>query len=241
MTSSLKTSFPARVSHSIDLNANATAAQTAIICAAVALLSCFVTGYSFGVSNQQFYLPIVERLYDEPQFKDDIFIQSLRYYSSGIWLAIGAGPKYGDGGYVLLAVLFYLSRLLSFIGFVCCASLLGINTVRDRLIFCSILCFTVLLDGNSSAGHGGLFLVFFTHSEIANGTTLLAIYFAVRGRFTAALSWAGATFFVNGFMGEKNRTSLAVPAGHSGSRGLSPFRGPDHLQYPGQSRIANPH
>jgi hypothetical protein len=192
---------PAQVSYKIDWDSHATPTQIATICVAAALLSCIFTGYVFGVSNQHYYLPIVERLYDEPQFKNDVFIQSLRYYASGIWLAIGAGPKYQDGGYVLLLVLFYLSRLLSFIGFVCCASQLGITTIRDRLIFCAIVCFTVLLDGNSFAGHGGLFLIFFTHSEVANGTTLLAIYFAIRSRFAAALFWTGATFFVNAFMG----------------------------------------
>jgi hypothetical protein len=202
MALNLKTArVPALASHKIDLTAQATSAQTAMICVAAALLSCIFTGYVFGVSNQQYYLPIVERLYDEPQFKNDIFIQSLRYYASGIWLTIGAGPKYQDGGYVLLLVLFYLSRLLSFVGFVCCASLLGITSLRDRMIFCAIVCFTVLLDGNSFAGHGGLFVPLFTHSEVANGTTLLAIFFAIRGRFTVALFWMGATFFINAFMG----------------------------------------
>jgi hypothetical protein len=201
MASNLETAGVARISPEIALGAEATVAQTAAICAGAALMSCIFTGYVFGVSNQQFYLPIVERLYDEPQFSGDIFIQSLRYFSSGIWLAIGAGPKFADGGYALLLVLLYLSRLLSFIGFVCCASLLGINSVRDRLVFCSIVCVTALMDGNSFSGHGGPFLMLFTHSEVANGTVLLATYFAIRGRFTAALFWAGATFFINAFMG----------------------------------------
>lgn len=194
-------SVPAQTSIRIDLGAEATSAQTAMICAAAALLSCLFTGYVFGVSNQQFYLPIVDRLYDEPQFAGDVFMQSLRYFASGIWLVVAAGPKYADGGYALLLTLFYLSRLLSFVGFVCCASLLGVTTIRDRLIFCAIVCFTVLLDGNSFAGHGGLFVPLFTHSEVANGTTLLAIYFAIRGRFTSALTWTGVTFFINAFMG----------------------------------------
>jgi hypothetical protein len=193
--------MPTRASIGIDLGAEATVTQTAVICASAALLSCLFAGYVFGVSNQQFYLPIIDRLYDEPQFADDVFMQSLRYFASGIWLAIGIGPKYSDGGYALLLALFFLSRLSSFIGFVCCASLLGVTTVRDRLIFCAIVCFTALLDGNSFAGHGGLFVPLFTHSEVANGTTLLAIYFAIRGRFTAALFWTGATFFINAFMG----------------------------------------
>ena len=202
MASNLKAAgIPTRIFIGIDLTAEATTVQTAVICAVAALLSCLFTGYVFGVSNQQFYLPIVDRLYDEPQFAGDAFMQSLRYFASGIWLAISAGPKYADHGATLLLALFYLSRWLSFVGFICCASLLGVITIRDRLIFCAIICFTALLDGNSFAGHGGLFVPLFTHSEVANGTILLAIYFAIRGRFTGALFWTGATFYINAFMG----------------------------------------
>ncbi len=186
---------------SIDWNAEATTLQTAAVCAVAALLSCCFTGFVFGVSNNQFHLPIMERLYDEPQFAKDAFVQSLRYFSSGVWLVLAAGPKFTDGGYGIFLLLFYASRLLSLVGFLCCASLLGINSLRERLIFAAIICFTVVLDGNSFAGHGGLFLNFFSHSEIANGTILLAIFFAARGRFTAALLCAGATFLINAFMG----------------------------------------
>ncbi len=186
---------------SINWNAEATTLQTAAVCAVAALLSCCFTGFVFGVSNNQFHLPIMERLYDEPQFANDAFVQSLRYFSSGVWLILAAGPKFADGGYGIFLLLFYASRLLSLVGFMCCASLLGINSLRERLIFAAIICFTVLLDGNSFAGHGGLFLNFFSHSEIANGTILLAIFFAARGRFTTALLCAGATFLINAFMG----------------------------------------
>lgn len=185
----------------INWNAEATALQTAAVCIVAAFVSCCFTGFVFGVSNNQFHLPIMERLYDEPQFATDAFVQSLRYFSSGVWLILASGPKFADGGYGIFLLLFYLSRLLSLVGFMCCASLLGITSLRERLIFAAIICFTVLLDGNSFAGHGGLFLNFFSHSEIANGTILLAIFFAARGRFTAALLFAGATFLINAFMG----------------------------------------
>lgn len=188
-------------SRASDWSANATPWQSAALCLAGALLSCVFTGFVFGISNNQFHLPIMEHLYDEPQFAQDAFVQSLKYFSSGIWLFLRALPKMADGGYTLFLLLFFGSRLLSFVGLVCCASLLGINTLRERLIFIAVVGATTLLDGNSVAGHGGLFVTFFSHSEIANGTILLAIFFAVKARFDAALIFAGATFFINAFMG----------------------------------------
>ena len=89
---------------------------------------------------------------------------------------------------------------MSFIGFLCCASLLGIVTRRDKIIFTLVICFISFLDGDSHAGAGGLFLRYFTHSEIANGSVLLAIYFAAKGRFSAATLALGVTFFTNVFI-----------------------------------------
>lgn len=82
---------------SINWNAEATAPQTAVVCIIAALLSSCYTGFVFGVSNNQFHLPIMERLYDEPQFAKDAFVQSLKYFSSGVWLTLAAVPKFADG------------------------------------------------------------------------------------------------------------------------------------------------
>ena len=48
-----------------------------------AVLSLLVSGYVFGIKNNLFHLPIVGMLYDEPQFRGDEFIQSLRHYAAG--------------------------------------------------------------------------------------------------------------------------------------------------------------
>lgn len=174
--------------------------DTFMVAAVVAALSLIHTGFVFGIENNLFHLPIVAGLYNEPQYHDDAFIQSLHYFASGVWMLLSDTQRYfGQTDHVFLALL-YLSRLLSFIGFLCCASLLGIVERRDKIIFGLIVCFTSFLDGESHAGMGGLFLRYFTHSEIANGTLLLAIYYAASGRFTAATVALGATFFINAFM-----------------------------------------
>lgn len=164
-----------------------------------AAVSLALTGYQFGILNNLFHLPIVAALYDEPQFAGDRFIQSLRFYSSGVWMLLDGSSRYVSP-YWLFLVLDYLSRLLSFIAFLCCGTLLGVRTTRARVTFVVILCFSSLLHGYSYPGNGGLFVNYFTHSEIANGTILLTFYFAARGRFAEALAMNGLTFFINAFM-----------------------------------------
>lgn len=164
-----------------------------------AAVSLALTGYQFGIINNLFHLPIVAALYDEPQFRDDAFIQALRHYSSGVWMLLDGTGRYVSPYWLFLG-LDYLSRMLSFVAFLCCGSLLGVTSTRQRVTFVVILCFSSLLHGYSYPGNGGLFINYFTHSEIANGTILLTFYFAARGRFAEALTLNGITFFINAFM-----------------------------------------
>jgi hypothetical protein len=173
--------------------------ETFSVAAFAAVISVFRTGYVFGITNNLYHLPIVADLYNEPQYHDDGFIQSLRYFASGVWLALGGVEKYFNNIPLLFFLLFFISRLISFVGFLCCASLLGVTERNNKFVFSIILCFTAFLDGYSYAGSGGLFINYFTHSEMANGVALLTIYFAARSRFTAASVALVVTFFINAF------------------------------------------
>ena len=174
-------------------------AETFLVALFASAISVLRTGFVFGLTNNLYHLPIVAGLYNEPQYQDDGFIQSLRYFASGVWLVLSGAEKYFDNVPLLFFILFFLSRLVSFVGFLCCASLLGVTERRDKIVFSLILCFIAFLDGYSYAGSGGLFINYFTHSEMANGVALLAIYFAARGRFTAAAVAVGMAFFINAF------------------------------------------
>lgn len=164
-----------------------------------AALSLFVTGYVFGIANNLFHLPIIGRLYDEPQFRDDTYMQSLRFFAAGPFLLLQGA----DGAlrpWSLFLILAYLSRLLTFVGFLACARLVGVVNRTDRLLFTVLLAFTGMLQGYSDAGGGGLFTNYFTHSEIANGLSLIAIYYAARGRLGEAFAINGMVFFTNAFV-----------------------------------------
>ncbi|TYL88201.1 hypothetical protein [Bradyrhizobium cytisi] len=198
--------------------------DTLVIAAFAAVVSLLRTGFAFGIWNNLFHLPIVGGLGNEPQFHDDAFIQSLRYFASGVWILLNDTQKDVGQTEVLFFVLNYLSRLLSFVGFLCCASLLGVVTRRDKIVFSLILCAIAFLDGYARAGMGGLFVNYFTHSEIANGTVLLAIYFAARGWFTSAAIACGVTFFVNAFVAVWLAPLLVLVAVTSMLRGETTLR-----------------
>ena len=174
-----------------------------------ALGSVARTGFVFGVNNNLFPLPIVVSLYDEPQFVHDPFIQSLHFFASGIWL-IFSGVGRAINPYWLFLALDYLSRFIAFAGFLLCADILGVHTRIQRTLFVGILCITFLMQGTSYAGSGGLFIEYFTHSEVANGVTLFMLYFIVRGQLMWAIAMNGLVFFINAFVAVWNIVPLAA-------------------------------
>ncbi|PIK73812.1 hypothetical protein CS379_06245, partial [Methylobacterium frigidaeris] len=62
--------------------------DTLALSAVGAIVSVALTGFVLGASNNIFHLPIVAGLPDEPQFRADAFVQSLRFFASGIWLLL---------------------------------------------------------------------------------------------------------------------------------------------------------
>jgi hypothetical protein len=164
------------------------------------IATSIVVGFVLGINNNIFTLPIVGDLYDKPQFANDALIRSLRFYSAGPWILLSGAQKYIDA-YWLYLILLLLSQLLAFLGFLACADLLGVRDTRQRLLLTALLCATPLLRGHSFAGDGGLFVNHFTHSEIANGLTLLLIYFLARGNLISAIAMNGLIFFDNAFVG----------------------------------------
>jgi len=170
------------------------------IAAAGALASLIVTGCLVGVRNDLYFLPILGALYDLPQFAHDAFIQSLRHYASGPWMLLGGLANYVPVSGLSL-VLGFFSRWLAFAGFGLCASLLGAHARREQVLLAFLLCATSLLRGQSWAGDGGLFINYFTHSEVANGLTLIFLYALVRQHLVLACVLEGLIFFDNAFIG----------------------------------------
>ena len=141
------------------------------------LVSLAITGFVFAIGNNLFHLPIVAELWDEPQFTSDEFIQALRYYAAGPWMLLRGSASYVNPYWSFL-LLFVISRLLSIVGFLACARLLGIVSRSQQICFALLVSVTWLLRGDAVGGGGGLFINYFAHSEMANGLVLLALYLA---------------------------------------------------------------
>ncbi len=180
-----------------------------VIAAVGAGLSLALTGFSFGISNNLFHLPIVAALFDEPQFAGDAFIQSLRFFAAGPWLVLTGSARWIDPWWLFLG-LDILSRFLAFFGFLLCAHPLGVTSTGQRAVFAGLLCLSSLLRIDSYAGGAGLFINYFTHSEIANGLTLIMLFFAAQGRLLPAFAMNGVVFFVNAFVAVWNAAPLGL-------------------------------
>ncbi|WP_413989775.1 hypothetical protein ACMDCR_28105 [Labrys okinawensis] len=162
-------------------------------------LSLVMSGYIGGWGNNYYHLPILAGLYNEPQFSGDMFIQSLRFYSSGFWQVL-SDRVHGRDVYWILFLFQILSRMLLFAGMLAWADLLGIKASKEQLVFVTLIALSSILQGFAKAGAGGLLIDGFTQSELANSTTLFALAWAARGRITAAFVMNGLTFFLNAFV-----------------------------------------
>ena len=180
-----------------------------VLTIAGSMISMAVTGFVYPTSNNVFHLPIAASLYDEPQYAHDAFIQSLRYYSSGLWLALQGVAKWVEPGY-LFFIIAYISRVIYFVGFIACATLLGVSGRKELLLFTALICGAVLLRACSYAGGDNLFSNFCTHSDIASGLFLVALYFAVQGRIAMAITLTGLIFAINLFKGVWVAPALAA-------------------------------
>jgi hypothetical protein len=147
----------------------------------------------------------------------------MQYYASGFWFPL-TGRFEGEEVYPLLVTFNVLSRILFFIGALECATILRLETPRERLIFVLLVALAASMRGLSRAGEGGLFLQAFGHSELANATTLLVLAYAARGRIALALAMNGLTFFLSGFVAIWNAAPLALIFGQQLQNGALDWR-----------------
>ncbi|MFT0879124.1 hypothetical protein VRZ08_21340 [Rhodopseudomonas sp. G2_2311] len=173
------------------------------------ILSIAITGYAFPDNNNVFHLPIVGELYNLPELAADPYIQSLRHFASGLWMILEGSARWIDPR-LLFFILLLASRALSLIGFLLCADWLGIRDAGARYVFAALVATSALMQIDSVAGGGGLFIRNFTHSELPNGIFLIALWCILTGRFRVALMLIGPTFFLNAFFAVWQTFILAI-------------------------------
>ncbi|MBO9377483.1 hypothetical protein GG804_11960 [Sphingomonas histidinilytica] len=181
----------------------------ALVIAATAV-SIAATGFRFGVNNNVFHIPYVLDYASLPQFRDDPVYRSLDKFVSLAWPAVRLVSTEGNVRAVFLTGLF-LGRLAVF------AALFGffrLNGLPGRWAMgtaLAVVAATPWLTQLSVIGGHGLFIGYFTHSELSWGPLLGALVAVQHRRLGLAGLLCGITFCLNFFVGLWLLAAIALP------------------------------
>ncbi|MFA5923664.1 MAG: hypothetical protein WC856_20625 [Methylococcaceae bacterium] len=164
------------------------------------ILSLIETGFYYGKINNTFHIPIVLKLYDLPQFGDDAFYQSLRYYSSLLWPLLATFTTEATAPTVFLFV-FIVSRFILFIALLWLAFEFGARTIGTLGLAGLFLVATHFLKGVSPVGAHDLFIDYLSHTTLATALLLLSMLTQFRGYWLLSCALAGIAFSTNAILG----------------------------------------
>ena len=164
------------------------------------VLSLSASGYEFGIYNHAQQVPFVLRLDEDPRFAADAYYQSYRHFVSGWWLAVRQVATEQNVEVIFLGS-HIAARLAAFAAlaqfFRGCAIwhpfMLGIGLLTAAL--------SPWLLGYSSIGEHGLFIEYFTHSELTWPLIVFALLSLQTRRYSVAAACAAGIFLVNAFIG----------------------------------------
>lgn len=170
------------------------------VAALITTLSLMRTGFAYGISNNVFHIPLVlgwERL---STFEGDAYYQSLHKFTSIVWPLLTLVTNDTNIETVFLTA-HVLSRGLAMV------AVLAFLTVQLRMrpteVFLAAvaIALTPWLVGGSVIGGHGLWISYFTHSEMTWGFLLLALMAAYAQQWMWAAALAGLVFDINAFVG----------------------------------------
>jgi hypothetical protein len=164
------------------------------------LLSLFFTGFQFGVNNNVFHVPYVLDWASLPQFSDDQFYQTLKYFTSGVWPPLRLIATESNVASLFLAM-FVLTRLLTFIALAILLAELGLTGRRYLLLGILSAAATPWLQGASLVGEHGLFVDSFAHSEFSWPFVIGLMICLSRRHLLAAAFFAAIILSINAFIG----------------------------------------
>lgn len=163
-------------------------------------LSMLATGFAFGVANNAFHIPYVLRYGELAQFRSDALYHSLDQFASLVWPLIRMLSNEGNIEKVFLGAAL-LSRLLAFIAlsWFFRANGAGRGAALGLSLLTAAAC--AWLHDSSLLGSHGMFIGYFSHTEVTWGPLLAALVAAQRGRLPLAAAFAGLVFSINAFVG----------------------------------------
>lgn len=162
-------------------------------------LSIMATGFQFGVSNNVFHIPYVLQYGKLAAFRNDAFYQSLSKFTTIVWPVLRLFSNEGNIEKIFLAG-HILSRGLAFAALVWFLRANGARSAGATLVATLTVAVCPWLLNVSEVGRHGMFIGYFTQSEITWGPLLAALLMAQRGRFVGAAVMAGIVFLLNAFI-----------------------------------------
>ncbi len=163
-------------------------------------LSVVRTGFHFGISNNVFHVPLVLDWAQQPAFEQDAFYATLGKFTSVVWPIVRWVVNEANVGLVFF-VGHFVSRLLAVLAILWLLIRhfqMQFHLAAVGLLVCVL---TPWLVGASSVGGHGLWVRYFTHSEVTWGPLLAALMAAQAGRWVLAGALAGVVFAINAFVG----------------------------------------
>lgn len=168
--------------------------------AVLAVVSIALIGYTFGISNNVFHIPYVLSLAESPEFSDDAFYASLKYFTSAIWPALRLITNESNIQDIFFSAHF-ISRAAAFAGIVFLARACGLRDSPSLLLCMTGMVLTPFLQGSSVVGDHGMFISYFSHSEATWPFIFLSLALASQNKIVPALATTGIIFAINAFIG----------------------------------------
>lgn len=165
-----------------------------------AIVSIAVTGFEFGVSNNVFHIPYVLGMDREPSFADDPFYGSLDRFTSWVWPLVRTLSSETSIEHVFFAA-HLLSRLLALAAICWLFVRNGLTDGSSLAVALGVVTVTPWLTDASFFGRHGLFIHYFTHSEVTWAPLIAALVLKSQRRIVPAAAMAGIVFSINAFVG----------------------------------------
>lgn len=163
-------------------------------------LSIGATGFEYGISNNVFHIPYVLRYGELPAFRDDAFYQTLDRFASMVWPLLRAAATEGNVRSLMFAS-HVLSRAAALLALAWLLRVNGLNTWASGAVALFSVAGCAWLTGGSIVGGHGLFIRYFTHSEVSWAALFAAVAAMQQRRLVLSAAFAGCAFLVNAFVG----------------------------------------
>lgn len=188
--------------------------QNLLTSIAVITIACIASiaslGFQYGISNNIFHIPYVLKYDELPQFYDDAFIQSLKNFTSIVWPFFRETTTEKN-----IESAFFIGHILS--------RTLALHALlwlfksncpsKQQPAFIALIAISIcpwLMNSSAVGGHG-IFITYFTHSEVTWGPLIYALIFAQSGRLRLAAFFTAIVFLINAFIGIWLALALAIP------------------------------